>query len=76
MEKSMYRLDKGQIGVVDDQVAAIIKAKTGPERLSMAWDAWAFFELRITAHLKSLHPEWTVEQIQKDIFRRVAYGSK
>jgi hypothetical protein len=72
----MYRLDKGQIEVVDDAVAAILKTKSGPERLSMAWDAWAFFESRITAHLKSMHPEWTEEQLQKEIVRRVAYGTK
>ena len=72
----MYRLDKGQIEVVDDAVAAIIKTKSGPERLSMVWDAWVFFEKRITAHLKSMHPEWSEEQIQKESVRRVAYGTK
>jgi hypothetical protein len=72
----MYRLDKGQIEVVDDQVAAIMKTKSGPERLRMVWDAWTFFEKRITAHLKSMHPEWTEEQIQREIVRRVSYGTK
>ena len=72
----MYRLDKGQIEVVDDQVAAIMKTKSGPERLRMAWDAWTFFEERITAHLKSMHPEWTEEQIQGEIVRRVSSGTK
>lgn len=70
------RLDKGQIEVVDDKVAEILKTKTGPERLGMAWDAWSFFEKTITAHLKSTHPEWTKEQIQKELIRRVAYGTK
>lgn len=72
----MYRLDKGQIEVVDDQVAVIMKTKSGPERLRMVWDAWDFFERRITAHLKSMHPDWTLEQIQKEIVRRVSYGTK
>lgn len=72
----MYRLDKGQIEAVDDQVAAVIKAKSGPELLRMVWDAWTFFEHRISAHLKSAHPEWTAEQIRKEIVRRVSHGSK
>ena len=72
----MYRLDKGQIEVVDDQVAAIMKTKSGPERLRMVWDAWTFFGKRITAHLKSTHPEWTEEEIQREIVRRVSYGAK
>lgn len=76
MTTKPLRLDKGQIEVVDDKVAEIIKTKSGPERLSMVWDAWSFFEKRITAHLKSMHPEWTEEQIQKEIVRRVTYGTK
>ena len=72
----MYRLDKGRIEVVDDKVAEILKTKSGPERLSMVWDAWSFFEKRVAAHLKSTHPEWTEEQIQKEIVRRVTYRTK
>ena len=53
-----------------------MKTKSGPERLRMAWDAWTFFEERITAHLKSMHPEWTEEQIQGEIVRRVSSGTK
>jgi len=68
------RLDKGQIEVVDDRVAEILRKKSGPERLSMVWSAWSFFQMRITAHLKSEHPDWTEEQIRKEIFRRVTYG--
>lgn len=72
----MLRLDKGQIEVVDDAVAALLKTKSGPERLCMVWDAWSFFEKRISAHLKSMHPEWSEKQIQKEIVRRVSYGTK
>lgn len=70
------RLDKGQIEVVDEKVAEILKTKSGAERLGMVWDAWSFFEKTITAHLKSAHPEWTAEQIQGEIVRRVAHGTK
>ncbi len=70
------RLDKGQIEVVDDKIAEIIKTKSGMERLNMVWDAWIFFERRIKAYLKDIHPEWTEEQIQKEIVRRVTYGTK
>ncbi len=70
------RLDKGQIEVVDDQVAEILRARTGLERLQMVWDAWNFFNQRLKAHLKSLHPEWTQKQIEQEILRRVSYGTK
>lgn len=74
--KTTLRLDRGQIEVVDDKVAEILRKKSGPERLNMVWDAWSFFEIRIRAHLKGVHPEWTEEQIRKEIVRRVTYGTK
>jgi ABC-type transport system involved in cytochrome bd biosynthesis fused ATPase/permease subunit len=71
-----FRLDRGQIEVVDDKVAEILKMKSGPERLSMVWDAWTFYDKTVRAYLKNKHPEWTEEQIQKEIVKRVTYGSK
>jgi hypothetical protein len=76
MTTKTLRLDRGQIEVVDDRVAEILRSKSGPERLNMVWAAWSFFEQRIKAHLKSMHPDWTEEQIRKEIFRRVTYGTK
>jgi hypothetical protein len=70
------RLDPGQIEVIDDKIAEIMKAKSGQERLNMVWDAWTFFEKRIRAYLRNIHPDWTEEQIQKEIVRRVTYGPK
>ena len=70
------RLDRGQIEVIDDKIAEIMKTKSGRERLNMVWDAWTFFEKRIRVYLKNIHPEWTEEQIQKEIVKRVTYGTK
>jgi hypothetical protein len=70
------RLDKGQIEVVDEKVAEILRTKTGPERLKMVWDSWTFFCQRLNAYLKNAHPEWTQEEIQKEIVKRVSYGTK
>jgi hypothetical protein len=70
------RLDSGQIEVIDDKIAEIMKSKSGQERLNMVWDAWAFFEKRIRVYLKNMHPEWTEEQIQKEIVKRLTHGTK
>ncbi len=70
------RLDRGQIEVIDDKIAEIIKTKSGPDRLKMVWDAWAFFEKRIRVYLKNIHPEWTEEQIRKEIVKRVTHGTR
>ena len=70
------RLDKGQIEVIDDKVAEILKRKTGQERLKMVWDSWTYFNERLRAYLKSNHPEWTDEELRKEIIRRMTYGTK
>ncbi len=70
------RLDRGQIEVIDDRIAEIMKTKSGQERLNMVWDAWTYFEKRIRAYLKNQHPEWTEEQTHKEIVNRVTYGTK
>ncbi len=70
------RLDKGQIEVVDKKVAEILRTKTGQERLKMAWDSWTFFCQRLNAYLRNTHPEWTQEEIQKEIIKRMSYGTK
>ena len=70
------RLDKGQIEVVDDKVAEILKKKTGQERLKMVWDSWVYFNERLRTYLKSNHPEWTDEELRKEIIRRMTYGTK
>jgi hypothetical protein len=69
------RLDKGQIEVVDNKVAEILRMKSGHERLRMVWDAWNFYEKTITTYLKYKHPEWAENQIREEIVRRVTYGS-
>ncbi len=70
------RLDKGQIEVVDDRVAEILRKKTGQDRLKMIWDSWTYFNKRLEAYLKNIHPEWTQEEIRKEMARRVLYGAE
>lgn len=70
------RLDKGQIEVVDEKVAEILKKKTGKERLKMVWDSWTYFNKRLRAYLIINHPEWTDEELRKEIIRRMTCGTK
>jgi len=70
------RLDKGQIEVVDDKVAEILKKKTGQERLKMVWDSWVYFNERLRAYLKGIHPEWTDDELRKEFIRRMNYGTE
>jgi len=71
----MWRLDPGQIEVVDDQVAAALKRKTPAERLAMVFEANRTMRALIAGHLHSTHPEWDEDQVQAEVARRMLHGS-
>jgi hypothetical protein len=70
-----WRLDAGQIEVVDEDVAAILRKKSPAERVAMASDAHHTATLMLVAQVRAHHPDWTNEQIQKEVARRLTRGA-
>ena len=68
-------LDDLQIEVVDDEMARILRAKTGAERLKIANDMFASARRMIASHLAAEHPDWNEERIQRETSRRISHGS-
>ena len=69
------RLDDGQIEVVEDKVAEILKGKTPAERLMLGFDMWHSASMMLFNYVKSQHPEWNEEKIQKEVARRLSHGT-
>jgi hypothetical protein len=69
------RLDPGQIEVVDEAVAAILRQKSPAERIAMAVDANKTARLLIAGGLRTQHPDWTDQQIADEVVRRMTRGS-
>ncbi len=74
MEKRM-RLDKGQIEVLDDAVAEILRLKTPGERLKIAFDMWESVRKMLMNHLAKSHPEWDESTICREVARRMSHGA-
>lgn len=70
-----WRLDKGQIEVVDDAVADVLRRMTSGQRVEAALAANRFVRLRLEGHLRTLHPDWDDARIQAEIARRMRLGS-
>jgi len=70
-----WRLDAGQIEVVDDAVAEILRRKTVAERAEMVFEANRFMRLVIEGHLRTVHTDWDDAAIQAEIARRMLLGS-
>jgi hypothetical protein len=70
-----WRLDKGQIEVVDDVAAEVLRRKTVAQRVEMALAANRLVRLRMEGHLRTLHSDWDDARIQAEIARRMRLGS-
>jgi hypothetical protein len=68
------RLDPGQIEVVEDSVAEILRRKTPAERIQIACDLWASVHRMLTTHLRKTHPEWNSRKIEQEVARRLSHG--
>jgi hypothetical protein len=69
------RLDPGQIEVVDDTMAEVLRRKTPAERIALGFGLWTSAERMLMAHLKSTHPDWNESQIQSETARRLSHGA-
>ena len=69
------RLDHGQIEVVDDLTARILRQKTYAERIAMIGDANRTMRQVIAAHLKACSLDSDPAEISAEIARRMSGGT-
>jgi len=70
-----YRLDDGQIEVVDDAVAEVLRRKTPAQRVAMIFACNRTMRLRIEGHLRTRHPDWSDARIMGEVARRMTRGT-
>jgi len=61
-----------RVEVVGDEMAEVFRAKSGMERLRLAHEAWELARARLTAFLGAKHPEWSGEEVLREVARRLA----
>ena len=69
------RLDPGQIEVVDDTMAEILRHKTPAERIRIGFTLWTAARNMLMTHLKKTHPEWNNDKVEKEVARRLSHGA-
>ena len=70
----MLRLDFGQIEVLDDELAEVLRKKTSAERLRIGASMWKASRAFLARVLRRAHPDWKAERIEQEIHRRFAHG--
>jgi Rv0078B-related antitoxin len=63
------------IEVVDDIVAEILRRKTPAERLAIADGMWRFARVMIRAIVAREHPDWSEDEINRQVARRMSHGA-
>jgi hypothetical protein len=66
-----HSIDASRIEVIDDDVADILRTKSPAERVAMIVDADRVMRLRMEATLRTWHPDWSSDQIHREIARRM-----
>ena len=68
-------LNPRHVEIPDAEVIALMKSKTPAERLEMAFASHRLVRLRLAGHFRTLHPEWTDEDVEKAIAGRFLSGT-
>jgi hypothetical protein len=63
--------DIARIEAVHPRVARALRMLSGMERLRLAHETWELTRDRLTAYLAARHPEWSREEIEKNVARRL-----
>jgi len=69
------RLEPGQIEVIDDTMAEILRRKTPTERIRIGFALWTSAHNMLMIHLKKTHPEWNNDRVAKEVARRLSHGA-
>jgi hypothetical protein len=68
-------LMQSNIEIIDHDMAEVLRQKTGAERLVIADQLWYFARDTITAAVRAQHSEWTPEEVNREVVRRLSHGA-
>jgi hypothetical protein len=63
------------IEVIDEEMARVIRAKTGAERLRIASDMYASARRMLLSHLRVQQSDWDQQRILQEAARRLSHGA-
>jgi hypothetical protein len=63
------------VEVMDDAMAAVLRAKSPAERLAIANGMWRSARRMIEAILRAERPDWSDDRIRREVARRMSHGA-
>jgi hypothetical protein len=70
-----WRLDEGQIEVLDEALADVLRHKTPAEKVRMIAAAHRTARQLIEAGVRHQHPDWDDVSVEAEVLRRLTRGA-
>ncbi len=70
-----FRLDAGQIEVVEDRMAEVFRIKTPAQRLAIGFALRRSAERLLRANLTCTHPDWDPQRVSREVVVRLSHGA-
>lgn len=70
-----WRLDAGQIEVVDEAIAQVLRRKTPAQRVAMIFAANRTMRAVIEGSVRARHPDWDDAHVKREVARRMMRGA-
>lgn len=64
---------KPVIEVIDQGMADVLRRKTAAAKMKIANSMWCFARDSNSTMLRSEHPDWSAEEIQREVARRLSH---
>ena len=61
--------------VPSDEMVAVLRQKTGAERLEIASRMFGSARRMLISHLEAQHPDWDEDEVQQEAARRLSHGT-
>jgi hypothetical protein len=69
------RTDDRDPEIVDDEMAAVFRAKTPVERLRVAFGLWTSTRIMLERLLRSQHPDWDDRTVKAEVAKRMSHAT-
>jgi hypothetical protein len=75
MARRPGRLDSGQVEVLDETTAEVLRRKRPQDRLRIGFDLWISAHKMRMMHVRDIYPDWGREAVEREVARRLLHGA-
>lgn len=68
-------IDPRNIEVIDDQMVEVYRKMSGAQRLRAASGMYSMARTLILSRVRTEHPDWTRDQVNRESARRLSHGA-